>query len=104
MVPLSPLNEAQVRRLFAAGDVDVALGLLAGCSVSDTPPLLERIRSAAVRISGGVVGELRGALALAALDWRDLLVAAEFADDVGAHLRWVPQRLDVDVDVVGRRT
>jgi hypothetical protein len=102
MVPLSSLNEAQVRRLFAAGDVDVALGLLAECSVSSAPQLLERIRSAAVRVSGGVVGELRDALALATVDWRDLLVAAEFADDVGAHLRWVPRRFEKDV--AGRRT
>jgi hypothetical protein len=91
------MNEAQVRSLFAACDWDVALALLAECAVSDAAPLLERIRSAAVRVSGGVVGELREALALAALDWRDLLVAAEFADDVDAHVRWIPQRFELRV-------
>lgn len=97
MVPLSTLNEAQVRALFAAGDVDAALGLLGGCTVSDHATLLERIRSAAARASGGGVNELKEALALAVVDWRDLLVAAEFADDVEAHLHWAPQRLDADV-------
>jgi hypothetical protein len=97
MVPLSHVNEAQVRALFAARDLGVAMSLLAGCEVSEAAPLLERIRSAAVRASGGAIGELREALALAALDWRDLLVAAEFADDVGAHMRWIPQRFGVDV-------
>ena len=30
------------------------------------------------------------AIALAHLDWRDLLVEAGFADDVNAHLSWHP--------------
>ena len=91
------MNDAQLRALFAASDLHVAMELLAGCAVSDSAPLLERIRSAALRASGGVVAELREALALAALDWRDLLVAAEFAEDVGAHVRWVPQRFELRV-------
>lgn len=92
MTPLSELNEVQVLAAFPEADVDGAIKLLVeGIAIaSDKPPLLERIRSAAIRVSGGTVGGLREAIALAQLDWRDLLVATSFADDVSAHLRWLP--------------
>ncbi|MFZ5891953.1 MAG: hypothetical protein ACOY0T_12935 [Myxococcota bacterium] len=90
MVPLSELNEAQVRAAFPETDADPAMRLLAEgiTSVLDSPVLLERIRSAAIRVSGGTLSGLREAVALAQLDWRDLLMAADFANDVHAHLRW----------------
>ena len=47
---------------------------------------------AALKLSGGDLGELRSAIRLAKADWRDLLVAAGFAEDVGAHKRWLPER------------
>lgn len=91
MVPVSPLNESQTRRQFAKADVEHALRLLGeGIGGSrDAPALVERIRSAAIRVSDGKLDALEQAIALAALDWRDLLVAAEFANDANAHLRWL---------------
>jgi len=92
MVPLTELNEAQARAQFSASDVEAAIQLIAEGVVSarDMPVLLERVRSAAIRASRGNMRELRDAVALAQLDWRDLLLAAYFADDVEAHLRWMP--------------
>ena len=55
-----------------------------------TPETLERIRFATLKLSRGTVDGLCEAVQLAQLDWRDLLVAAEFADDVRAHERWMP--------------
>jgi len=92
MVPLTELNEAQARAQFSSADVEAAIQLIADGVVSarDMPALLERVRSAAIRTSRGNMGRLREAVALAQLDWRDLLLAADFADDLEAHLRWMP--------------
>ena len=92
MVPLTELNEAQVRAQFSRADVEAAIQLIAEGVVSarDMPVLLERVRSAAIRMSRGNMSLLREAVALAQLDWRDLLLAADFADDLEAHLRWMP--------------
>jgi len=51
---------------------------------------LERIRFSALKLSVGNIEKLREAIKLAKTDWRDLLVAAGFADDITAHKRWVP--------------
>lgn len=51
---------------------------------------LDRIRFAAVKLSAGSLSSLREAIQLAQTDWRDLLVAAGFADDVHAHQKWHP--------------
>ena len=92
MVPLTELNEVQARAQFSASDVAAAIQLIAEGVVSarDMPVLLERVRSAAIRMSRGNMRDLREAVALAQLDWRDLLMAADFADDLEAHLRWMP--------------
>jgi hypothetical protein len=51
---------------------------------------LERFRFAALKLSGGDLSRLRDAVELAKIDWRDLLVAAGFADDTQAHEHWIP--------------
>ncbi len=51
---------------------------------------LERYRFAALKLSDGDLDRLREAVELANVDWRDLLVAAEFASDTEAHLAWHP--------------
>jgi hypothetical protein len=56
------------------------------------PESLERIRYACLRLSGGDVAKLCGAVGEAQIDWRDVLVAAGFADDVHAHTSWWPER------------
>ena len=53
-------------------------------------PLIERIRCACLKLSGGTLEGLEDGLRLARTDWRDLLVAAGFAEDESAHLAWCP--------------
>ena len=53
---------------------------------------MERTRFAALKLSGGDLEKLREAAQLAKKDWRDLLVAAGFADDIDLHRTWVPER------------
>ena len=57
---------------------------------------LERVRFAALKLGAGDLERLKRAIELAKKDWRDLLVAAEFANDVHAHTRWSPARPDGD--------
>jgi hypothetical protein len=52
---------------------------------------LERIRFAALKLSGGDLSRLRKAAELAKLDWRDLLGASGFGDDTQAHKHWIPK-------------
>ena len=101
MVQLSEGTRQRLRRLFRAEDAAEAERLLmAGCGdnlqigEAATPISLERFRYAALRLSGGDLERLREAVRLAQLDWRDLLMATDFAHDVSAHLRWVPRRFD----------
>ena len=51
---------------------------------------LDRFRFAALKLSNGDLEKLDGAVKLAKEDWRDLLVAADFADNVEAHRNWLP--------------
>lgn len=53
-----------------------------------TPESLERIRFAVLKLSGGDLRELEAAIELANIDWRDLLMNADFGRDVHAHQRW----------------
>src|ERR1043166_3085650 len=102
MIALSPATAERVRRLFPPDDVATATRLLAeGCAENlpllgtpATPASLERLRFAAIRVSGGELTRLREAIDVAQQDWRDLLVAADFAADPRAHERWEPRVLD----------
>src|SRR5262249_14951926 len=102
MVQLSNRTRARLLELFQPSDVELADSLLVE-ECGDNLPLmtganaeqLERIRFAAIRLSEGRLDDLRKAVTLAQLDWRDLLVAADFADDPQAHLQWQPRRFDV---------
>ena len=104
MVGLSPRTKRHVAALFRDQDVAVAERLLLqqcgetlpGLGASATPASLERVRFAALRQSGGRIDRLQDAVALAQVDWRDLLVAAGFADDPHAHEAWEPGRGDAE--------
>jgi hypothetical protein len=104
MVGLSSRTKRHVAALFGAQDVAAAERLLeqeCGANLpilgaSGTPASLERVRFAALRTSGGRIDRLQDAVALAQVDWRDLLVAAGFADDPHAHEAWEPGRGDAD--------
>ena len=101
MIELSPPTKQHLDALFAPADVPEAEELLARecadnlpLTWNPTPSGLERLRFAALRLSEGRLDRLRDAIALAKTDWRDLLVAAGFADDIDAHRSWQPQRRD----------
>jgi hypothetical protein len=103
VVPLSPKTASRVAALFAPADRDaVSAILVARCGdqlpgmLSTSPDPIERIRFAALRLSRGRLRELNHAVALAETDWRDLLVAAGFAEDPTAHLRWTPNMSKAD--------
>ena len=55
-----------------------------------TPEGLERIRFAVLKLCKGEVQGLERAVHDAQVDWRDVLVAAGFAEDVHAHRKWSP--------------
>ncbi len=54
---------------------------------------LERFQFAALKLSEGDLVKFDEAIALAKRDWRDLLMAAGFGDDVNAHVSWLPERM-----------
>jgi len=74
-----------VDRQFAPSQRDAALTALVAWQAPN-----DRIRLAALRLGDGDLAKLGSAIDLAKVDWRDLLVAAGFADDVQAHHRWMP--------------
>lgn len=96
-VPLSPGTSERLKAVFPNSDRAEAERLLVEHCSSNLPFFedanalsLERIRFAAIKVSGGNVGTLREAIDLANIDWRDLLVWAGFADDAQAHKNWTP--------------
>ena len=104
MVDLTERTGQQIRAVFVPSDVDRAQRVLVSRCGANLPGLatagpdqLERIRAAAIRVSAGSLKGLSDAIHLAELDWRDLLVAAGFADDPMAHTRWRPRPFNADV-------
>jgi hypothetical protein len=59
-------------------------------SENASPEDVERIRVAALKLSGGNLDSLRAAIDLAKLDFRDLLMASGFGYSVNAHHDWLP--------------
>jgi len=105
MVPLSRATRERAAILFE-GEAEAACAELERECAENlpmqehaTPESLERIRFAALKSSGGTLAGLAAAIRLAKTDWRDLLVEADFADDVHAHLAWTPVRRAVDIIV-----
>jgi hypothetical protein len=97
MVDLSEQTRQHVAALFAPGERAEAERILAiECAenlplIGDPSPLgLERLRFAALRLSNGRLELLREAVDLAKVDWRDLLMASGFGQDLEAHRRWRP--------------
>lgn len=101
MQPLSHETQRRLEALFELDDqVQATHILVEECGDNlpfhdgGTPHSLERVRYAALRLSGGNISKLRSAVALAKTDWRDLLVAAGFANDSTAHISWFPDGPD----------
>lgn len=94
---LSPETKRRVEALYSEETRTEATELLVGDCGNSLPFCqsydefkLERIRFAALKISGGDMAKLKQAIKMAKHDWRDLLMAAGFAHDVTAHERWFP--------------
>jgi hypothetical protein len=99
--PLLPATAQRLARLFSGADRDCAQRLLEEECGTHLPLIngpddlrIERCRCAALKLSGGDIRQLEEAVKLANLDWRDLLVAAGFANDPLAHQRWMPEAKD----------
>ena len=95
---LGPETERRIRLLFPPSERDVVRKALSEQCGNNLPLLdklddvqLERFRFAVLKLSEGRLDKLAQAIALAKADWRDLLVAADFADDPRIHLGWLPK-------------
>jgi hypothetical protein len=104
MVPLGTKSRQHLIELFSGGEQQVAERLLLAWSAEYRDPAIpaspegwERVRIAALRLSRGEVGQLQDAIRLGMTDWRDLLVAAGFADDVHAHEQWTVRKVTPEV-------
>ena len=98
-VPLSNEARRRVDALFDGDEARQAAELLVNECGPNLPlvhradPIsLERLRYAALKLSGGRLDALREAVELARIDWRDLLMGAGFGYDVHAHEKWIPER------------
>ena len=96
-VPLSEATALRLRALFSGEGARAAEQLLVHECGTDLPYCedtdaagMERIRFAALKVSGGDLAKLSAAVEMGKADWRDLLVEAGFADDPQEHERWVP--------------
>lgn len=56
----------------------------------DYVQLAERIRFAVLKLSEGDLKKLQAAIERTAVDWRDTLMAVDFAVDQSIHLAWKP--------------
>ena len=97
MIPLSDATAKRVRVLFPGSDRLRVTKLLAEeCAENlhlshiGRAALVERIRFAVLKLSAGNIDELRRHVEVAKTDWRDVLVAAGFAESLTEHLEWHP--------------
>ena len=92
---LSPRTKQLIETIFDDQDVGEASQWieedcgdnLPFCSGHDEIQM-ERIRFAALKLSRGNLHKLLRAIEEARMDWRDLLMAADFGTDVQAHDHW----------------
>jgi hypothetical protein len=90
---LSEDTQHRIKALFSEQDrfvVSSWLKMLVTELEGDRSAGLERICFAVLKLSQGQLPQLQRAIGLAKQDWRDALVAADFANDVKAHLSWWP--------------
>ena len=97
MAPLSQATWEKVRAIFPPTQHAAVAEILQNqCGNNlpflekETPEGLERFRFAALKLSEGSMRKLQEAVKMANSDWRDLLVAAGFANSVEAHKGWKP--------------
>ncbi len=104
-LPISQETERRIAALFPpSSKAEVSELLINQCGNNlpfcgnDDELQLERIRFSALKLSAGNIDKLKDAIKLAKTDWRDLLVAAGFANDTTAHKRWIPRPSDLAPD------
>jgi hypothetical protein len=90
---LRPTVTAIVASLFAPDEhKTVADLLIEECNAerlhTSSAEGLERIQLAILKLSNGEVDKFLAVAELAQMDWRDVLVAAGFGNDVEAHRKW----------------
>ena len=95
---LSPDTQLRVNLLFPPKEQQLVASLLITECGNNLPFLedldeyrLERYRFAVLKLSEGSLSKLEKAIELAKSDWRDLLMAADFANDVNEHRKWLPE-------------
>ena len=97
MIEINDETRKRIRALFPESSWDEVETLLRD-RCGDSLPLVgtpsaesaERIRFAVLKLSAGNMESLENAVRDAAVDWRDVLVSADFADDTQAHREWSP--------------
>ncbi|UCG74074.1 MAG: hypothetical protein JSV45_06780 [Chromatiales bacterium] len=97
MIPLSAETQRRIDALFPENDRErVSEHLLHECG--DNLPMVdasyhqlaERIQFAVLKLSNGDFRRLTEQTEAAAKDWRDVLMAAGFGENLVAHLAWEP--------------
>ena len=99
MVDLTLNTIKLIEKYFSPDEKDLIISFLSEECGDNLPfhdncgPIdMERIRFAAIKVSNGELSKLESAVELAKVDWRDLLVHAEFADDTKAHIIWASKK------------
>jgi hypothetical protein len=83
----------RIAMMFKPDETELVSSLLTdecGPKLTRFPVLLDRIRYAVLKLSGGDLAELRKAIRIAQQDWRDALVWAGFGQSLTAHESWWP--------------
>ena len=94
--PLSTTVAASIAVLFDSKNFETVTEMLTEeCNAkrlrTTSADGLERIQLAVLKLSNGEVDKFLAAVELAQLDWRDVLVAAGFGNDLEAHLTWAEE-------------
>jgi len=95
MIELSKDTEAKIKKLFPPQLWSRVFEIiekecgdnLPFCEHVDTFQM-ERIRFAVLKLSEGGLERLKEGVRFAQTDWRDVLVAAGFGNDIYAHKKW----------------
>jgi hypothetical protein len=94
-VELSAGLSQRIAMMFAPDEIALVSSLLTeecGPRLTRHPVLLDRIRYAVLKLSGGDLAGLRKAIGIAQRDWRDALVWSGFGQSLDAHESWRPDR------------
>ena len=99
VTPLTPAVIEKIEALFPPESREAAGRMIAERCGADLPLSthmgpdpsgFDRIRFAVLKLSGGDLERLRREIDAAHFDWRDVLMAAGFGEDIRAHLQWNP--------------